>query len=573
MRRTFACASPGLWLWCAAALAVGCAQRAPPPLAAAPAEHLAKTPVASLDGGAPAEGPDRVLDALAGRGEPHAPPLHLPQDAHGREMWLAFVGPPEVAWGAWRVTWRTNGESDVEPTAHWPVGVRVVDAKIDDGIAYVLLESLGVLDQPAGLRAIWVDGSGRPSPFDASPMALSNAHDLTQLATREKPPSGAAPDRTAALISTLQAASASIAAMAGSFAAAGVDVHVIWQSLFSQPIGHLSAENAGFSPLGDRVLGIVRDTLAAPSCGVDACESWTARGRVVVRFASEGGRWMVRSVFEDAAAPRGSAGTWPPRVVEANSVGGDVKPVLLARARNVMQVLGEAPLSSTGGSIGIALTDLSPEVPVIVLREGLAVRVFGIDTGAVRAEGNAQWEGSFADLDGDGRTDVIVRMTGKRADGDFLSWTQAFVAPAPSVQVVTIEADLASALAVLDATTVTSAATMATAVGSHGVSRDEACRLLATARTPAGFRRAATPNARIMHFSEPGMPTWRPKLVAFADVAAQDVRGIDGHCAELECSPARPYCAWNGGTDSQHFWFEWRGGKLMMTGTADYDGE
>ncbi|MDP9149726.1 MAG: hypothetical protein M3O36_07280, partial [Myxococcota bacterium] len=408
----------------------------------------------------------------------------------------------------------------------------------------------------------------------ASPMALSDARDLGQLATREKPASGATLERTAAMLSTLHAASASTAALAGAFAAAGIDVHVIWQSLFSQPIGHLSAQSAGFSPLADRVLGIFRDTLAAPSCGADACEAWTARGRVVVRFASEGGRWIVRSVFEDAPRPRSSAGTWPPRVVEANSIGAEVRPVLLARARNVMQVIGEAPLSSTGGSIGIGLTDLAPDVPVVVLREGLAVRIFGIDTGAVRAEaGNAQWEGSFADVDGDGRTDVIVRMRAKRADGASLSWTQAFVAPPPSVQAPSIEADLASALAVLDAPTVASAAVVAAAVGNHGVSRDEACRLLATAGTPTGFRRAAAPDARVLHFSEPGMPTWRPKLVPLADVAAEDVRGIGEHCAELECAAARPYCVWNGGADSQHFWFEWRGGKLVMTGAADYDGE
>ena len=555
-------------LWC------GCARPTarpvvPPPPTNGPLQER----TAHLDAETPGPWPVAVATALAGHGEPHAQPIALPPDAQGRERWLAFVGTPEVSWGAWRVTATADGKPEIEPTEHWPAGARVLGGMVDDGIAYVLLESLGVLDQPAGLRAVWIDGAGKPSPFEASPMALAGVRELRQLATIERAPPIATPARTAALLSTLRAATASAAGLAGALATEGIDLDVVWQSLFAQRVGHLDTRDAASSVLGDRVLAILRDTLADPACGADACEVWTSHGRAIVRFAYEGGRWVVRAVFEDAPSAMGLRSTSPSREILANAAATETEPVLRARARGVMEVLGEAPLSTTGGTIGVALTDLAPDAPVIVLREGLAVRLFGIDIGATRGAGDARWEAAFVDADGDGRTDVVVRMSAKRADGAPLTWTEAFVAPPPSVQSAAVQADLASALAVLDAPTATAAAHAAASLPNRGVPRDEACRLLATAGTPAGFRRAAAPDARVLHFSEPGMPTWRPKVIPLTHVTPDDVRGVGAHCAELECSSGRPYCAWTGGADSQHYWFDWRGEKLEIAGAADYDGE
>jgi hypothetical protein len=222
----------------------------------------------------------------------------------------------------------------------------------------------------------------------------------------------------------------------------------------------------------------------------------------------------------------------------------------------------------------VGLTDLAPDAPVVVVREGNAARLFGVDTGAARAEmGDARWDAAFADVDGDGRTDVVIRMSGTGASGLPIAWTEAFIAPAPSVQASSLDADLASALALMDTPDVSSAARAAASIPLRGVPHDEACRLLSAASTPAGFRRQAAPDARLLHFDEPGMPTWRPKVVRLGKLAVDDVRGLGTHCAELSCSVARPYCAWLGGADSEHFWFGWRDGRLEITGAADYDGE
>jgi hypothetical protein len=517
--------------------------------------------------------PEALAGALGGRGQPHAQPIALPRDTRGRARWLAFAGTREVAWGAWRVSRAQDGTTEIEPIEHWPTGVRVLGGVVEGGVAYVLLESLGVLDQPAGLRATWIDTGGPPSPFEASPMALADVRDAAELSSRVKRPPAVERD-TGALLAALRTASVSTVTLASALSTDGADVQIAWQSLFTQRVGHLDAEGAASSPLAGAVLAVMREALATHACGVEACEAWTDGGRAVVRFGRQAGRWVVRGVIEDAPVARSSAAASPPRAVPATPEAVDTESLLRARAREVRQVLGQAPLAANGGTIGAGLTDLAPDAPMVVVREGDAARVFPIDAGAVRAEtGEARWDAAFADVDGDGRTDIIVRMSGTGAGGLPLAWTEAFIAPPPSVQASSLDADLASALAVMDTPDVSTAARAAASIPLRGVPHDDACQLLAAASTPAGFRRQAAPDARLLHFDEPGMPTWRPKVIRLGKLAIDDVRGIGAHCAELACSAIRPYCAWMGGADSEHFWFDWRDGRLEIMGAADYDGE
>ena len=186
-----------------------------------------------------------------------------------------------------------------------------------------------------------------------------------------------------------------------------------------------------------------------------------------------------------AAPPAGGAG----REIAPSADSKATESLLRERAREVTRVLGEAPLTAAGGTIGVGTTDLSGDVPVVVVREGLAARVFTLDAGTVRAEASeAQWDAAFADVDGDGRTDVIVRMTGKRADGSPVAWAQAFLAPPPSVQAIRLEADVATSLATMDAVDARSAAHAAATLPSGGVSHDDACR--DAGREDAALRRA-----------------------------------------------------------------------------------
>jgi hypothetical protein len=510
---------------------------------------------------------------MAGRGDPHAQPIALPLDPKGRSRWLAFSGTSEVAWGAWRVTRAEDGSTEIEPVEHWPSGVRVVGGIVDGGVAYVLVESVAALDQPSGLRAAWIDARGQASPFEASPMALTDLHDTEELAYRVKHPP--APERDpAALLAALRGAGASTTTLASGIAREGADVRIAWQSLFTQRVGHVDADSAAASPLASALLEVIRDALTTQACGVDACEAWTENGRAIVRFARQEGRWVVRALIEDAPVTQPSDEAQPPRSVPSGPDTTETRTLLLARAREVKQVLGQAELSSNGGTIGVGLTDLAPDAPVVVTREGAAVRAFVIDAGAVRADvSDARWDAAFADVNGDGRTDVVVRLSGTGAAGLPIAWTQAFLTPPPSMQVSSMEADLPSALAVMDTPDVGSAASAAVAIPLRGVSRDDACRLLAASTTPSGFRRHASPEARLIHFDVPSTPTWRPKVVPLGKLATDDLRGISAHCPDLACSASRPYCAWVGGSDSEHFWFGWRDGRLELLGAADYNGE
>jgi hypothetical protein len=581
-------------LFATAALGVGavaCAH-APPraPVTPPPSSPSAPEPVA-VAALPPSTWPQPLAAAMQGRGAPHAPSIALPRDARGRDRWLSFVGTSDVAVGAWRVTLGPDGDSQVEAVERWPVGVRVVGGLVDGGVAYVLLESVAALDQPAGLRGAWIDSGAHPSAFDASPMALADVHDVGDLAARvaHPPAVGSAERNSVALLATLRAASTSTAMLGRALAAEGADVATAWQSIFVQHVGHLEGGEGPNAmadrPLADHALTLVRAAIATQACGADSCEAWTDTGRAVVRFAIQGGRWVIRALIEDApmggvgavgaepAAAR-APGVSVARVVEATSDTSGTESLLRARAREVKEVLGEAPLTAGGGTIGVGLTDMTPDAPVIAVREGAAARVFPVDAGSVRAEAiDARWEAAFADVDGDGRTDVVIHMSGKRPDASPVTWTQVFLAPAASVQATSVEPDLATSFATMDAADARAAAQVATALETGGVSRDDACRLLSAASTPAGFRRVAVPGARVLLFDQPGMPTWHPKVVSAAKVAPDDVRGLGSHCAELVCSPTRPYCFWTSGADSLHAWFSGQGAPRMLLGAADYQGE
>jgi hypothetical protein len=547
--------------------------------APAPAVPAVAAPAVSVDAGvatpAPPTWAEPFAAAMQGRGEPHAQPIALPRDARGRDRWLVFAGTSDVATGAWHVARDAGGEVQIEAVERWPVGVRVAGGTVVAGVAYVLLESVAVLDQPAGLHGVWIDAGGHPTPFDASPMALAGMQDATEIAALAGHPAAAgSSERTAvALLSALRAASASTAMLVRSLAAEGADVGLAWQSTFLQHVDKLDGEGAAASPVADRVLAIVRAAITTQACGADTCEAWTDAGHAVVRFVVQGGRWVIRAVIEDAPVTRAPAATAPHEVAPSPDTAA-TEALLRARAREITHVLGEAPLTSSGGTIGLGTTDLSGDVPVVAVREGLASRVFAIDAGTVRAEASeAQWDAAFADVDGDGRTDVVVRMSGKRADGSPVTWAQAFLAPAPSVQVTSLEADLTTSLATMDAPDARAAAHAAATLPSGPVSHDDACRVLGTASTAAGFRKVALGDARFLRFDEPSMPTWRPKVVTLAKLVTDDVRGLGTHCAELTCNATRPYCTWTSGADSIHAWFGWRDGQIAILGAADYQGE
>jgi hypothetical protein len=376
--------------------------------------------------------PDGLSTVMAPHGAPHTQPLPLGAEQH--ERWLAVVGTSGQALGAFRVARGPDGTYAGEPVADWPTAVRVVGGIRAGGVTYVLLETLAALDQPGGLRGVWIDGGARRSPFETSPLALAGVRDVDDLAARVKQPAmlGSAERNAVSLVATLRAAAASPGALARALATDGVDVGNVWQSMFVQPMGHLDGQGAAPSALTDRVLAAVRSALETQACGVDACEAWTDSGHAVVRFVVQGGRWVIRWVLEDAPLPQATPAASAPRVTLEPAADPQATTELLrARAREIIRVVGEAPLTGAGGTIGVGLTDLAPDAPVIAVREGAASRTFVVDQVAARKPwSDERWDAAFADVDGDGRTDVVLRMQGTRG-GSAAAWTQVFLAPSP----------------------------------------------------------------------------------------------------------------------------------------------
>jgi hypothetical protein len=327
------------------------------------------------------------------------------------------------------------------------------------------------------------------------------------------------------------------------------------------------------------MLDVLREAIADETCGSDWCEAWTSRGHALVLFGVEAGRWVVRALMEDAPGAGARAGG-APRAMTAARAPSVIEPVVRERTRSIEAIVGEAPLradgSATAGTIGVAVTDLEFAGPSIAVVDGAYARIFPLSSmSLVRGEvPDARYEARFADVDGDGRTDVVLRMSGRASEGTPIAFTQVFAAPPPSTQSARLTPEMGSALAVLDAPSVDAAVQAALAVATRGTTRDEACRLLGSATSVAGFRRVATADARVLAFEEPRMPTWRAKVKPLAKLAAEDVRGMSAHCAELECSATRPYCTYAEGPYSEHYWFAWDAqGQMHIAGAALYAGE
>jgi hypothetical protein len=188
--------------------------------------------------------------------------------------------------------------------------------------------------------------------------------------------------------------------------------------------------------------------------------------------------------------------------------------------------------------------------------------------GDIRGVRGDDLEVRFADLDGDGRTDVVVRAKSAYARKGLPSWgAQVFMAP----RSVDVEGeDYAREIAAAAAPTVDRAVQDAMAITNRGVSRDEACGLLAKLTDGASLAGALAPGALFVDgYTSPGTPTtsedavFAPPADAAAHVGA--VALAHDHCEQMACNPGRPYCNiafWN----TQHFVFTWVSGapKLLF---------
>lgn len=556
----------------AVAFGVACPST-PPPRPQPSASASAPPPAPAVDAEAPA--PD-LLAPIRARGAFHGEPLKIPAAGKYPDRWLVFLGTPDVARAAWIVTPGAD-KDELVPVESWPLGVKVVGSVVRQSVAYVVLETVKMLDQPAGLRAVWFDGFGNTSPFAASETAFDGVRDVAELEKRiDAGPQAPKRAPDGALMTVLKAASKSEAALAATLAPRGADVTDVWQDLFAQKVDAVDAQKLSSSPRAQELLDAVKDAVTNDHCIGDECEAVTAKGHVRIAFVEDAGKWVIREFSREVAPPASTPSTTP-KAVAPSATTTSTEDALRERVRTVGQVLGEAPAlaGSSGATIGVAITDFEAHGPAVVLHDGDYARVFPLASMSF-ADANLvepKFEARFADLDGDGRTDVIVRVAGRASDGTPVVLAQGFLAPPPSVNAAQdLIGDHGSDLALVNAPSIDAALAAALAVPPRGVAVADACKLLAGADKLPTFRKIATADVRVVTFDEPSLPAWRPRVVSESKLKPEDVKQTGKSCKELECSATRPFCVYTDGPYSELYWFVWDKSTMRLAGAAFYTG-
>jgi hypothetical protein len=185
-------------------------------------------------------------------------------------------------------------------------------------------------------------------------------------------------------------------------------------------------------------------------------------------------------------------------------------------------------------------------------------RIFSLD-GAFLA--GAVIEAGFADVDGDGFTDLVVRTPGKDARTPLV-----FLVPPASRTMEVMQPDAASLWPLREATSLDDAIRRAVAIPSRGLTSAEACALL-TGPVAAGVA--------LFEYTEPNIFDAGRTMRRVSPARHRELQGTDARCAEpLKCSPTRPVCRDRFESDPSlsYYWFHWPKGQLQLAAQADYGG-
>lgn len=551
--------------------------------------HASSPPTMSPWPAAPtlaAEDPNvSIFERVRARGAAHVPSVTIAATKSEPERALIFLGNAAALHALWVTTASTSQAVAVE----LPRGVRALGTVVREEKAYVWLESLAVLDQPAGMRVVLVVDTRSGKWVDSRPSPSSLAELETQLAPTTptptkppttstpppkivpskkpstKPPALKAPDKKPQPggdpLEALRAADKSTQALAKALPKAGVEIVRTFQTVFTQTVGKVDAASLATSPHLPLVRDAVHATAANGSCFDLVC------GTVVT--AREDGRIVVRRISLVADSHVAIAAVAKAKVVATSATATATE----AAARKLMvepvkQVLGEAPLGPAGSTIGVVVLDRDTERLVVVIAEPGYVAMLMPFDGTYFEPNTASYEARFADLDGDGRTDAILQVKGKYSG----TATQFRYAQLASKTIESFDfRDDASLLALWSSPELDVAVAAAASLPTRGVSTPDACKLLKQLTSPAGFIAASIPKAPILTYDEPRMATWRAKS---RSAPSTDWTSIAGgrDCDSLECDPDRPVCTYTDGPSKDFYWLSWPDGVLKLSGIAYYVG-
>ena len=464
-------------------------------------------------------------------------------------------------------------EPTIERLPGFPRAARALFAKASKDELFLMLESVAALDQPAGARGVfrvWLSRAARTTnPSLDRARHLTRATDAADLAARVEngPPdipggvaSGDALHEEAAL-----AALVARRDLDRAIAAEGLDLVRQYQNELLAPPVHLARGAVAASPRSREIRAILRAAAQAKNCGHGWCTATTDDGvSHSVQLVQEGAARRVATIVTDRTAPTAPTSPRNGTVVEAaRSVTATETALALFTEAGPARVVGEAPLTSSGGTVGVAAVGQELQ---LVVRDG---GYWATHTLFTRTDDGPSPEVRFADFDGDGRTDVAIRIV-TELGGRAIPIDRAFLTPR---LVDPFElADAASAFAMLRKTTLDASVRAALEVPSRGATREQVCKLLSSIRAPADVARASLPGAPLVSYTEPGMLSFSLSSKHARDATAADVQSLRLPCENLVCEPTRPVCTWAMPPTLDYFWLAWENGRLRFSAIALYTG-
>jgi hypothetical protein len=507
----------------------------PPPGPAASAPVIIATTPASPP-------PAEALAPLLARGPLHHAPIELP-GGKGARRWLVLLGDAVVE-SAWLL--EPGGAAPRTAIEGFPQAVRVTGQRTQGGVVYLEITTVAAGDLPGGLRAI--------VPLDATGGQIltqewASLAGVESLAGLDKYLAGARSNADY----TFPAEGEPV--LSDLLPAGGAEVFESWPSLGWRRAGRLGLQEAADAPLLARAQALLR----APQlrCVSSVCSARDADHALLglAQLDMEGNRLVVRRLLL-APTPHAAA----PRRVAARKEG-RLAAALGPLVAEVAQVRGEAPFAEAGGSVGLAsvrLHEADARGEVLAVSEGPLTRIFSLDGAFL--EGFAI-EVGFADIDGDGFTDVVVRTPGKQG-----RTPQVYLVPPASRSIESIQPDVASAWAIREASSIEDAIRRALQVPARGLTSAEAC---------AAIQRGPLTADQLFEYTEPNLLDLGRTSRRLPALRRRDLQAPGAFCAEpLVCSPSRPFCQDRQERDPglTYFWFDWPRGQLRLVALADYGG-
>jgi hypothetical protein len=508
---------------------------------------------ASADG-AMASAPAGVIAAVSSHGKPASPPIEV-----SGSQWLVIVGATGTPSAVWSVT-QDGGAWTATFVDSLPVGVTITGSYVDDSEVYLFLTTLAVRDQPANLRTVLPLDLGVSEQYrDVATMVhLAGTVDRADL-VRRIAPSPTLETASDAAPTALQAASSAVA-LAALLAPGGVTVYRPYQDTFLAPVATVDASGLASSPY----LGALRAAVAGvdeDGCSDGVCATGVAGDYPLVVLDPTTATARITALV--LPPDPGTYAPVAPHVVRAATSTATAQTLFTQYYGSPATVLAQAPLDASGGVLAVAVNPSGEELDALV-SEGTEVSLLPIRDFADPEKATT----AFADVDGDGRTDLVLHFDTFVDAGPA---NLVFLTPRSLARWDMVE-DVPSELQAQGLTTLAAALPQMLTAPQRGVDAATALPLLQAAMTARGLAKVAAPGYRLFSYSEPAEPT--TVFVTHAHPFAKGGPGVtEPDCGQITCDSMRPVCYdVCDGVSADYHVFTWVKGALRLAAQDLYGG-